>query len=67
MLTDPTQEAKQTLTNAEAGVARMFLSLRPGRDFFFGITDLLRLRVIPALGYLRIQSETAAPMKIMAC
>ena len=57
---DPVAEAKDALARAHSVMARAYLLLRLGRDFFFGLTDLLRLRVTSMHGYMRIQTETAA-------
>jgi len=57
---DPDAEAKDALARANSVIARSYLLLRLGRDFFFGLTDLLRLRLTSMHGYVRIQAETTA-------
>jgi hypothetical protein len=57
---DPDAEAKDALERANSVIARSYLLLRLGRDFFFGLTDLLRLRLTSMHGYVRIQAETTA-------
>lgn len=63
---DPIAQAKDDLQRANSAVARTYLILRLRRDFLFGLADLLRLRLIPALGYLRIQSESTAILALIA-
>jgi hypothetical protein len=58
--TDPVAEAKEAVERANSVIARSYLLLRLGRDFFFGLSDLLRLRLTSMHGYVRIQAETAA-------
>jgi hypothetical protein len=65
-ITDPDQQAREHLYRANSVIARTYLILRLRRDFLFGIADLLKLRLIPALGYLRIQSESTAILALMA-
>lgn len=57
---DPAADAKEAITGGNSVIARIYLLLRLGRDFFFGFTDLLRRRLTSMQGYLRIQAETAA-------
>jgi len=63
---DSTADAKVNLDKATAVLARTYLILRLQRDFLFGMTDLLRLRITPALGYLRIQAETVGILKLLS-
>lgn len=53
-------EAKAALERIDSVMARTYLLLRLGRDFLFGVTDLLRLRITSIHGYIRIQTESAA-------
>ena len=62
---DQSEMAKESLEKAVSIISRCQLSLRLGRDFLFGTTDLLRLRITPALGYLRLQSETIAILRLL--
>jgi hypothetical protein len=62
---DPTTQAKINLQKATAILARMHIALRLGRDFLFGITDMLSLRITPALGYMRVQSESFGQLKLL--
>jgi hypothetical protein len=64
--TDPVAQAKVAVEKANSAIARIYLLLRLGRDFFFGLTDLLRLRITSMHGYIRIQSETAAILCLCA-
>jgi hypothetical protein len=57
---DPVADAKEAVERANSVIARSYLLLRLGRDFFFGLSDLLRLRLTSMHGYVRIQAETAA-------
>ena len=58
--TDPLAAAKDAVERANSVIARSYLILRLGRDFFFGLTDLLRLRLTSMHGYVRIQAESTA-------
>jgi hypothetical protein len=62
---DAVFEARTALYKANSVVARIYLILRLRRDFLFGVSDLLKLRLISTLGYLRIQSESAAILAIL--
>ena len=73
LLADPKGRAKHDLDPAMDAlrksigiVARTYLSLRVHRDFLFGMSDLHRLRLTSAVGYLRVQSETAGLLKLTA-
>jgi hypothetical protein len=55
---DETLEAKDALESLHSIIGRIYLLLRIRRDFFFGLAELLRLRITPAIGYQRIQSES---------
>lgn len=57
---DPVADAKEALGKAYSVVARTYLVMRLRRDCLFGLIELLRLRLTPALGYLRLQSESTA-------
>lgn len=57
---DPVARAKEALERASSVIARSYLLLRLGRDFFFGLSDLFRLRLTSMHGYVRIQAETGA-------
>ncbi|MCK4415322.1 MAG: hypothetical protein KAY32_17445 [Candidatus Eisenbacteria sp.] len=46
--------------------ARACLLLRLRRDYLFGLTDLLKNRLVSATGYLRIQSESLAMFLLFA-
>ena len=63
---DPISTAKSDLARAHSAIARTYLILRLRRDFLFGLADLLKLRLIPALGYLRLQSESTAILALIA-
>jgi hypothetical protein len=62
---DPTSIAQLALNTSIAILARAHISLRIGRDFLFGITDILRLRITSALGYMRVQSESFGQLKLL--
>lgn len=62
---DSLGQAKGGFDAATQLLARMNLALRVRRDLVFCISDLLRLRVSPATGYLRLQSETAGLLLLM--
>lgn len=62
---DAVSKARTALHKANSVIARTYLVLRLRRDFLFGVSDLLKLRLIAALGYLRIQSESAAILAIL--
>lgn len=55
---DPAKKAKEGIATAWSDYARTLLIMRLHRDYVFGLADLLRLRLTPAIGYLRLQSET---------
>jgi hypothetical protein len=57
---DPVAEAQDALRKGNSVIARVYLLLRLERDFLFGLSDLLRLRVTSMFGYLRVQTETVA-------
>jgi len=63
---DVIANAKRALESGNAVIARTYLVLRLGRDFLFGLSDLLRLRLTSMLGYLRIQVETAAILTLIS-
>lgn len=62
---DPTSKARVDLHKTIAILARVHISLRLRRDFLFGITDILRLRITSALGYMRVQSESFGQLKLL--
>jgi len=57
--------AKESYHKAVSIIARAQLTLRLGRDFLFGITDLMRLRITPAFGYLRLQAESTGILRLL--
>src|SRR2546428_4193706 len=63
---DSVGQAHGDLHESLAAVARSYLTVRLKRDFLFGLTDLLRLRLTAAVSYFRVQTETAALIKLMA-
>ena len=63
---DPIAAAQESMHKAYSVVARSYLMLRLRRDFQFGLSDLLKLRLTAALGYLRLQSESSALLALMA-
>ena len=63
---DPISTAKSDLAKANSAIARTYLILRIRRDFLLGLADLLKLRLTPALGYLRLQSESTAILAMIA-
>jgi hypothetical protein len=63
---DPVLKAKTDLQKAYSVIARCILLLRLGRDYLFGLTDLLRLRLASLFGYLRLQTESVAILMLMA-
>ena len=62
---DKTDVAMESMYKAVSILAKLLLTLRLKRDFLFSISDFLRLKVTPALGYLRIQSETFGILKLL--
>lgn len=62
---DPVADAKDAVGKANSVIARVYLLLRLGRDFFFGLSDLLRFRVTSMVGYLRVQCETTAILALL--
>jgi hypothetical protein len=62
---DPVAEAKNAVGKANSVIARSYLILRLGRDFFFGLSDLLRFKVTSMLGYIRVQTETVALLALL--
>jgi len=62
---DTSASAQRSFRTAVAVVARAILTDRLRRDFLWGVTDLLRLRETPAVGYIRLQCETAALIGLM--
>jgi hypothetical protein len=62
---DPVSQARADLHRAHSVIARTYLVLRLRRDFLLGLSDLMKFRLIPALGYLRIQSESTAILALM--
>ncbi len=62
---DPTSTAQTALHTSIAILARTHISLRLGRDFLFGITDIFRLRITSALGYMRVQAESFGLLKLL--
>lgn len=60
------KDAREAYHRAYSALARSSLLLRLRRDFVFGIGDLLKLRVTPPLGLLRLQCESTALMHLMA-
>ncbi len=63
---DSVADAQDNLFRAVSVISRAHLALRTRRDFIYGATDLLRVRITQALGILRVQSETAALLAIIA-
>lgn len=63
---DPFSNAQEELQKAVAAIARSYLTTRLARDFLFGLTDLLRLRLTASVGYLRSQSESCGLLRLMA-
>jgi hypothetical protein len=63
---DPVAEAQDALYKGNSVIARAYLLLRLERDFLFGLSDLLRLRVTSMFGYLRVQTETVAILALSA-
>jgi hypothetical protein len=59
---NPLEKTKEGRFKAESFLVRLWLLMRFSRDFQWCVTDLLRLRLTPAKGYLRIQVETIAIM-----
>jgi hypothetical protein len=57
---DDAAQAKQSLVGGKAKYARLRLLQRLRRDFDLGLLDLLRNHIVSSMGYLRVQSETAA-------
>ena len=64
---DLATKAKKALEEGKAVIARTYLIMRLGRDFLFGLSDLLRLRSTGMFGYLRVQTETAAILALATC
>jgi len=62
---DYTENAKESLLDAQTILVRVILCMRLQRDFLFGISELLKCRITPAIGYIRLQAETAGIMKVM--
>ncbi len=62
---DKTESAQVSLLDAQTILVRIILCMRLQRDFLFGISDLLKCRISPATGYIRLQAETAGIMKAM--
>jgi hypothetical protein len=63
---DPVAEAQDALHKGNSVIGRVYLLLRLERDFLFGLSDLLRLRVTSMFGYLRVQTETVAILALSA-
>jgi hypothetical protein len=63
---DVLAEARDALYKGNSVIARVYLLLRLERDFLFGLSDLLRLRVTSMFGYLRVQTETVAILTLLA-
>jgi len=53
-------EARQAITGIFSTLTRIYLMLRMRRDFFLGISEILRLRYTTAISYYRLQSESFA-------
>jgi hypothetical protein len=62
---DPSAKAQVSLAQAVSVISRAYLMVRMARDYLFGLTDLLRLRITPAVGYLRLQAESAGLLKLI--
>jgi len=62
---DETRAAQKQLHRTIAILVRAHLTNRIRRDFLFGLSDLFRLRVSGAHGYLRLQCETVAQLVLM--
>jgi len=63
---DSTTDAKVSLHGQVALMARAHLSLRVERDLLFAVSDLLRLRLSSATGYMRPVAECFAQMVLLA-
>jgi hypothetical protein len=57
--------ARAAYQDAYSIVARSYLLLRLRRDLLLGVSDILKLRVTPALGLIRLQCESSAIMHLM--
>lgn len=63
---DETSKAKAALEKLYSVIGRIYLLLRFGRDYLLGLSEILKLRVTPAMGYLRVQAESVALLKLFA-
>lgn len=63
---DPTRQAKEALERLHSIIGRIYLLLRLGRDYLLGLGEILKLRITPAMGYLRVQAESLALLKLFA-
>ena len=63
---DITERAREGYLDASADLARVWLLLRIRRDYLLGLVEIFRLRFIPCLGYLRLQSETASLVSLFS-
>lgn len=61
---DPAASAKVLIRQTEAYLARAYLVLRLRRDYLYGLTDILKNRLIAGIGFFRVQCETAAMILI---
>jgi hypothetical protein len=61
---DDFTKAKGDFVQGVAFYARLYLLMRLRRDYLFGLTDLLRLRITASQGYLRLQAETVAVLAL---
>lgn len=62
---DPIGDGKKALENGYSIVVRTFLLLRLARDFLRGLTEILKLRITPAIGILRLQAESIALISLI--
>ena len=63
---DTTELAKERLASGQAKWARLRLLQRLRRDYCFGAIDVLRNHMVSSMGYLRLQAETAAFLRMIA-
>ena len=61
---DSTSEAKLALERIYSTLSTAYLLLRMRRDFFLGISELLRLRYTTAISFYRLQCESFALIKL---
>lgn len=63
---DDTQKAKMTLERVYSYNSRAHLLLRLQRDYFMGLSELLKLRYITAFSYYRLQTESFSLIKLFS-